>query len=264
MKTLQDEVQKRGYVVAHITTDSIKIPDATPEIIQFVMDFGKEYGYIFEHEATYEKMCLVNNAVYIAKYSNDENINGKHAGKWTATGAEFQHPYIFKKLFSHEDITFEDLCETKSAKTALYLDFNEKLTDVTELEKELDKTLKKLKQNPDYCDESYIKELENKISAGHKYSFVGKIGLFVPVKPGNDGGLLMREKDGKYYSVGGTKGHRWKDAEVVKAMNIQDIVDTSYHDTLVSDAIDSINTYGDFDIFVSTSPLPESYNTHPF
>ena len=25
-----------------------------------------------------------------------------------------------------------------------------------------------------------------------------------------------------------------------------------------------INTYGDFDIFVSTSPLPESYNTHPF
>ena len=74
----------------------------------------------------------------------------------------------------------------------------------------------------------------------------------------------MREKDGKYYSVGGTKGYRWKDAEVVKAMNIQDIVDTSYHDTLVSDAIDSINTYGDFDIFVSTSPLPESYNTHPF
>lgn len=263
MKTLQDEVQKRGYVVAHVKTDSIKIPDATPEIIQFVMDFGKEYGYIFEHEATYEKMCLVNNAVYIAKYSNDENINGKHAGEWTATGAEFQHPYIFKKLFSHEELTFNDLCETKSVKTALYLDFNEKLTDVTEVEKELEKTLKKLKQNPDYCDESYIKELEDKISAGHKYSFVGKIGLFVPVKPGNDGGLLMREKDGKYYSVGGTKGYRWKDAEVVKAMNLQDIVDTSYHDTLVSDAIDSINAYGDFDIFASTSPLPETYNTHP-
>lgn len=263
MKTLQDEVQKRGYVVAHVKTDSIKIPDATPEIIQFVMDFGKEYGYIFEHEATYEKMCLVNNAVYIAKYSNDENINGKHAGEWTATGAEFQHPYIFKKLFSHEDVKFEDLCETKSVKTALYLDFNEKLPDVTEVEKELEKTLKKLKQNPDYCDESYIKELEDKISAGHKYSFVGKIGLFVPVKPGNDGGLLMREKDGKYYSVGGTKGYRWKDAEVVKAMNLQDIVDTSYHDTLVSDAIDSINTYGDFEIFASELPLPETYNTHP-
>ena len=74
----------------------------------------------------------------------------------------------------------------------------------------------------------------------------------------------MREKDGKYYSVGGTKGYRWKQAEVIKGMNLQDTVDTSYHDTLVSDAIDSINKYGDFDIFVSSEPLPESYNTHPF
>ena len=264
MKTLQDEVQKRGYTVAHVKTDSIKIPDATPEIIQFVTDFGKEYGYIFEHEATYDRMCLVNNAVYIAKYSDDENINGKHAGEWTATGAEFQHPYIFKKLFSHEEVTFDDLCETKSVKTSLYLDLNEKLPNVTEIEKELEKTLKKLKQDSDYCDAGYIKELEDKISAGHKYSFVGKIGLFVPVKPGNGGGLLMREKDGKYYSVGGTKGYRWKDAEVIKGMDLQDTVDTSYHDTLVSDAIDSINKFGDFDIFVSSEPLPESYNTHPF
>ena len=264
MKTLQDEVQKMGYTVAHIKTDSIKIPDATPEIIQFVTDFGKEYGYIFEHEATYDRMCLVNNAVYIAKYSDDENINGKHAGEWTATGAEFQHPYIFKKLFSHEEVTFDDLCETKSVKTSLYLDFNEKLPDVTAIEKELEKTLKKLKQDPDYCDESRIKELEDEIKNGHRYQFVGKIGLFAPVKPGCGGGLLMREKDGKYYSVGGTKGYRWRDAEVIKAMNEQDTVDTSYHDTLVSDAIDSINKYGDFDIFVSSEPLPESYNTHPF
>ena len=54
MVDLQKEVEKRGFVVAHIKTDSIKIPDATPEIIQFVMDFGKRYGYTFEHEATYE------------------------------------------------------------------------------------------------------------------------------------------------------------------------------------------------------------------
>ncbi len=47
MINLKHEVQKRGFVVAHIKTDSIKIPDATPEIIQFVMDYGKMYGYIF-------------------------------------------------------------------------------------------------------------------------------------------------------------------------------------------------------------------------
>ena len=110
MRTLQDEVQKRGFKVAHIKTDSIKIPDATPEIIEFVMDFGRQYGYEFEHEATYERMCLVNDAVYIAKYDN---------GEWTATGTQFQIPYVFKKLFSKEDILFDDLCETKSVTSSL-------------------------------------------------------------------------------------------------------------------------------------------------
>ena len=34
MKTLQDEVVKKGFQVIHIKTDSIKIPNATPEIIE--------------------------------------------------------------------------------------------------------------------------------------------------------------------------------------------------------------------------------------
>lgn len=89
MINLKHEVQERGFTVAHIKTDSIKIPDATPEIIQFVMDYGKRYGYTFEHEATYDRMCLVNDAVYIAKYKD---------GKWTATGTQFQIPDVFKKL----------------------------------------------------------------------------------------------------------------------------------------------------------------------
>ena len=117
MVNLKHEVQKRGFTVAHIKTDSIKIPNATPEIIQFVKDYGKLYGYTFEHEATYDRMCLVNNAVYIARYSEDE-LN-EHPGEWTATGAQFQVPFVFKTLFSHEPITFADLCETKSVNTAL-------------------------------------------------------------------------------------------------------------------------------------------------
>ena len=90
MLNLKHEVQNRGYTVAHVKTDSIKIPDADADIIQFVMDYGREYGYEFEHEATYEKMCLVNDAVYIAKYKD-----GKHAGEWTATGTQFAVPYVF-------------------------------------------------------------------------------------------------------------------------------------------------------------------------
>lgn len=121
MKTLQDEVQSRGYTVAHIKTDSIKIPNYDQEILDFCFDFAKKYGYTFEHEATYERMCLVNNAVYIARYLD---------GDWTATGTQFIQPYVFKTLFSKELVSFEDKCETKSVqKGAMYLDMNEGLSD---------------------------------------------------------------------------------------------------------------------------------------
>lgn len=195
MINLKHEVQKRGFVVAHIKTDSIKIPDATPEIIQFVMDYGKMYGYIFEHEATYDRMCLVNNAVYIAKYKD-----GKHAGEWTATGTQFQIPYVFKKLFSKEEIVFEDMCETKSVTGALYLDMNENLPDVTAAEKELETLYKKWPdengQYPLDYDETMAK-LKEEIAKGHNYVFVGKVGQFCPIKPGCGGGLLCRESEDK-------------------------------------------------------------------
>ena len=111
MINLKHEVQERGFVVAHIKTDSIKIPNATPDIINFVMEYGKLYGYNFEHEATYDKMCLIDKAQYIAK----------HDGKWDATGAAFQDPYIFKTLFSGEKLEPDDMKQTKECKTALYL-----------------------------------------------------------------------------------------------------------------------------------------------
>jgi DNA polymerase elongation subunit (family B) len=66
MIDLKHAVQEQGFTVAHIKTDSIKIPDATQEIIDFVVSFGAKYGYEFEHEATYDKFCLVNDAVYVA------------------------------------------------------------------------------------------------------------------------------------------------------------------------------------------------------
>ena len=225
MRTLQDEVQKRGFKVAHIKTDSIKIPDATPEIIQFVMDFAVQYGYKFEHEATYERMCLVNDAVYIAKYDT---------GEWTATGTQFQIPYVFKKLFSKEDLTFEDLCVTKSVTSSLYLDMNEDLPE----------------------DE-------------HNYIFIGKVGRFCPIKPGCGGGLLMREKDGKYYAATGTKGYRWLESESVKLLNKMDTIDESHFKAMADAAIDTIKKYGDYEWFVSDDPyvgpdyIPGEYGLYP-
>ena len=120
MTDLKFAVQEKGFTVAHIKTDSIKIPNATPEIIQFVIDMGKAYGYTFEIEHEYEKMCLVNDAVYIAKVKD---------GGWEATGKQFAEPYVFKTLFSKEPLVFEDYAQVKQVQTALYLDFNEELKE---------------------------------------------------------------------------------------------------------------------------------------
>lgn len=274
MVNLKHEVQKRGFTVAHIKTDSIKIPDATPDIIEFVMEYGKMYGYNFEHEATYDRMCLVNDAVYIAKYRD-----GEHDGEWTATGAQFQQPYIFKTLFSKEPIAFEDMCETKSVTGALYLDMNENLPDVSQEEKRLEKVEKELK---DIWGSEWVKTLEllsnsqeavdalpvgmieksnnlvrererlgNDISKGHDYRFVGKVGLFSPVKAGCGGGLLMREKDGKYYAVGGTKGYRWLESETIRLLGKKNDIDRRYYAAMVDEAVETISKYGDFDEFVN-------------
>ena len=256
MRTLQDEVQKRGFKVAHIKTDSIKIPDATPEIIEFVMDFGRQYGYEFEHEATYDRMCLVNDAVYIAKYDN---------GEWTATGTQFQIPYVFKKLFTKEKILFDDLCETKSVTSSLYLDMNENLPDVSNLEKELNKVLK---NSPG--DENLINNLKEEIAKGHNYRFIGKVGRFCPIKPGCGGGLLMREKDGKYYSATGAKGYRWLEAEIVSSLGRTDDIDEGHFKEMADAAIDTIKKYGDYEWFVSDDPytppifIEGEYGMHPF
>ena len=230
MTDLKYMVQEAGFTVAHIKTDSIKIPNATPEIIEFVKEMGLRYGYTFEHEATYSKMCLVNDAVYIAKYHDvnwcERNYGyipskqKKNAGKWTATGAQFAVPYVFKTLFSKEPIEFDDMCETKEVKTAIYLDMNEQLTDE------------------------------------HDYHFVGRIGQFCPIKPGRGGGELLRtgtDKDGnvKYDAVVGSKDYRWMESEVIRGSGKEEDIDKTYYRALVDKAVDAISKYGDFEMFVS-------------
>ena len=233
MRTLQDEVQQRGFTVAHIKTDSIKIPDATPEIIDFCTKFAEKYGYTFEHEATYEKMCLVNDAVYIARYLDADQCqsqygytpekNGEHSREWTATGTQFQIPYVFKTLFSHEPIVFADLCQTKTvSKGAIYLDKNENLPE-----------------------------------GEHNYIFVGRVGSFCPVEPGSGGALLVRESgvndagEKTYAAVTGTKGYRWLESEMVHELQMEDMVDRSYFDKMADDAADAIAKHGDFEWFVA-------------
>ena len=112
MVDLEELLNERGFDVVHIKTDSVKIANPTPEIIEEVMRFGEKYGYTFEHEATYEKFCLFNDAVYIAR----------EKGHWSATGAQFQHPVVFKTLLTGEEPSSKDYVEVKqTVKGSMYL-----------------------------------------------------------------------------------------------------------------------------------------------
>lgn len=259
MVNLKHEVQSLGYTVAHIKTDSIKVPDADEMIIKFIMDYGERYGYTFEHEATYDRMCLVNDAVYIAKYKDAAECekmygyapgeNKKHGNQWTATGKQFAVPYIFKKLFSKEDIVFEDMCETFAVtKGDLYLDMNENLPDVSTFEAELDKLQKK------GIDSEQQEELQKIIAEGHDLRFVGRVGQFSPILPGNNGGILYRVDKGKNYAAPGSSGYRWLESEMVKDLNKEKLIDKSFYEKLTNDAIETISNYGDYEWFVSDDP----------
>lgn len=286
MVNLKHAVQSQGFTVAHIKTDSIKIPDATPEIIKFVTEYGKLYGYNFEHEATYDRMCLVNDAVYIARYATVEKCcdlygknyidsakdickeNKKHPYAWTATGTQFQIPYVFKTLFSKENIEFEDMCETKSVTSSLYLDMNEALPDVSALEAERDKLWKQITDSkrmtepmPTECER--VEELTDEIAKGHDYHFIGKVGQFCPIKPGCGGGILLRETENKktgekgYAAATGSKGFRWLESEMVKQLDKQGDIDRGYYNNMVDEAVKSLSVYGDFERFAADELVPK-------
>jgi len=218
MIDLKHAVQEKGFTVAHIKTDSIKIPNATPEIIQFVTDFGKHYGYDFEHEATYAKFCLINDAVYIAKIVVPSTLEGDNKDAWTIkwypVGKQFQHPYVFKTLFTHEPVVFEDLCETRS-----------------------------VTQGAIYLDTSGSGEIADMVH-------VGRVGSFVPVRYG--GGDLWRIKDDKKYALTGTKGYKWITRETASNRDSLDdlLVDMEYFDKLEREAREAIEKFGSYLDFV--------------
>ncbi|HRN17071.1 MAG TPA: hypothetical protein PLF38_08510, partial [Xylanibacter oryzae] len=159
----------------------LKIADATPDILKFIDEYGAKYGYTFEHEATYSKMCIVNDAVYIAKYETPEKCeemygyvpedNVDHGSEWTATGTQFKVPYVFKTLFSHEEVGLKDMRETKSVKEGSI--------------------------NKEYSDGSHV--------------FVGRVGEFTPVTDAYPGRskLVCIRPDGRIGAVSGTKDYYW-------------------------------------------------------
>lgn len=251
MIDLRHAVEEQGYKVIHIKTDSIKIANPDDYILNFIVERGKRYGYNFEVEHIFDRICLVNNAVYIAKLADDDP---EDPGKWTATGTQFAVPYVFKTLFSKEPIQFNDMCETKnSAVGPIYLDMNESYPDVTAEEKQFKNLESKYKKGElsDTLFENECASLRERIEAGHNYIFVGKVGLFCPIKPGCGGGTLVCKRDDKYSAVTGTKGYRWLESEIVKQNRKEDDIDKSYYNKLVDDAVSTISEFGDIEWFIN-------------
>ena len=135
---------------------------------------------------------------------------------WEPTGAQFAVPYVFKSLFSGEEFEFSDFCETKTVtKGDIYLDMNEDNGE----------------------DE-------------HDLKFVGRAGLFTPIKEGCGGGILYRVDEDKLYAVTGTKGYRWLESEMVQLLGKEDDIDVSYYENLCDEAIKSIEEYVSYDKLV--------------
>ena len=224
MIDLLHDLQAMGIQVVHIKTDSVKIPNITPEIVQYVKDHGARYGYTFEHEATYKKFCLVNAAVYVA-YEGDSIKKGKPIpAHWTATGAQFQNSYVFKTLFTGEPIVFEDYCVPKEVKKGhLYLDFD---------------------------------TVDSPMFAYQGKQFVGRVGLFVPIQENAGGGTLVCLRDGKETAPPGTKGYHWVEAELMEHRLETDIqfgtdyeqntINMDYFNRMVDEAVRTIEKFGDF------------------
>lgn len=180
MIELKNHIQELGYKVVHIKTDSIKIADVDDEVVNLVTVFGEKYGYDFEfnpRKDVYKKFCLVNDAVYIAKIVNDQDV------EWSAVGAQFKVPYVYKTLFSGDPIATQDLAETKQvAKGHMVLDYP---------------------------------------GGRHFVGRTGRFTPVTPES--GKGGKLLRVFEDKEYAVAGTKGHLWAEAENLKESDVVDL-----------------------------------------
>ena len=200
MIELKNAVRERGgdLRIVHIKTDSIKIINYNQDDLDFIMDFGKRYGYDFEEEGVFEKMFLQDDAILVGKWEG---------GGWTAVGARYAKPYVFKTLFSKEPIVFDDLVEKRAVKkAAIYLEMDE---------------------------------------GNGERIFVGRVGRFCPMKPGTGGGTMLRIADEKVGAVTGTKGYHWMTAQMVLELGKEDDIDLSYYDNAVDDALAAIAKHGD-------------------
>lgn len=222
--SLRDALEEAGYSWFHIKTDSIKVimpedPVETEKLYNFIMDFGAKYGYGFEVEHKFKRICLANNAVYIAQVTEDDDEYEETVNGWVATGAQFAEPYVFKTMFTGEELDIYDYEQTKSVdrnKFTMYLDLNEQLPE-----------------------------------GEHNLYFIGNVGSFIPVYKNCGGGdcVAVADADGSTRYVTGTKGYKWMETSAVVANGKQNCIDINYYNELVKDAAKQIKDHDENGVF---------------
>ena len=65
-------------------------------------------------------MALVNKSVFIAQYGWADKIS--KIGTWDAVGAQFAEPYVFKSLFTKEELVDDDYTVVKQAQSPIFID----------------------------------------------------------------------------------------------------------------------------------------------
>src|SRR5690606_39894851 len=119
--------------------------------------------------------------------------------------------YVYKTLFSKEQVTFDDLTETKSVTSALYIDFGQ--GDGGEVDdtpmafddialQQLEEPVQLPDENPEAFAVRYDKGLRGHrlltvgprtVSEKSGPTSVGKLGSFSPITRGGGGGIVRRE-----------------------------------------------------------------------
>jgi putative helicase len=254
MLMLKHEVQAKGYQVAHIKTDSIKIVNGDKAIIDYCMKRANDFGYTFEHEHTYSRMALLNRATVIAEIGWPED----EKGNWEAIGAQFgkkTNPYVYKTLLSKEEVHEEDFFTTKEVKTAIYLDDQyigknaQIYASVTgrEISRTQPSNVAQMIQSR-WIKPKYLLQRESQgltpaqLEEAKKRKIATELGLdYNEVDYIISNGFPDTIVD-KRVAVTGTTGYRWELASNYKGF---DDIDMTYYHQLVHEAVNDVFAVGD-------------------
>ena len=257
MLTLKHEVQAKGYQVAHIKTDSIKIVNGDKAIIDYCMKRANDFGYTFEHEHTYSRMALLNRATVIAEIGWPED----EKGKWEAIGAQFgkkTNPYVYKTLLSKEEVNEKDFFTTKEVKTAIYLDdqYIGKNAQIyasrtgREISRTQPSNVAQMIQSR-WIKPRYLLQRESQgltstqLEEAKKRKIAAELGLdYNEVDYIISNGFPDTIVD-KHVAVTGTTGYRWELASNYKGF---DDIDMTYYHQLIHEAVDDVFAVGDGNI----------------